>query len=408
MNKNKKVNLCLDMLVDIFKYLTIQEVFRTGYLNREINHLINYGNSIIFEHLDLAISEEVSNISCILKIVNNNDIKVLDLLLCENINYVKDILGNLSKVEYLKVLKVPLIAFSKIKNLSGFSKLEELTVKNMYFNEAGLFENKLMIECLLKLKKIKKLKLNGIKFSKCDFLNCLNLNIGYLDIRESVEFIIEDIIPFINYNAASLRVLKIDGENTNEKFLIKCLKVLNNLTYLSISYCENFSDFFILELTSICFKLTKISLRKLKKISCEALESFFLLKDFSKFIKIDFYDCQNFNNNCLLNMSNTISNLEELDISWSNEIQNDSLEIVLKKCLKSRKLILQGNKRLNENLFNNFLNINIKSAFHSLSLLDLTKCDAISDKLIKTFINLYSCLDIINYYGMSIKHDRYY
>ena len=127
--------------------------------------------------------------------------------------------------------------FKSCKDLSKFSEsLEELTVKNMYFNEVGIEYNILMVENIILLKNLKKLKLNNIKYTGAEFINLLPCNLEYLDIRECMDFKIQDCAAYLIKNREYLKTLKLDGENSNSVQLLSILPNLDNLKELTISY----------------------------------------------------------------------------------------------------------------------------------------------------------------------------
>ena len=178
------------ILINIFKYLDIKELFSISTVNKKFYNIImgkeiqsiqnkkklNYDTEI-YDYIDFVFNdpdEFPKNSEKILSIIKNNKhLKKLSLILCENLELAQDIISNVTSKE-IKKLYLSLAMFKSCKDLSKFSEsLEELTVKNMYFNEVGIEYNILMVENIILLKNLKKLKLNNIKYTGAEFINLL-------------------------------------------------------------------------------------------------------------------------------------------------------------------------------------------------------------------------------------------
>ena len=416
------------ILINILKYLDLRELFRicnvskTFYniiMCKNIDSLLKSNQQIkydteIYDYIDLIITdpdELPENANFILSIIKNNShLKKLSLVLCENLILARKIVKNVNSKE-MSLLHIPLAMLKHQNDLQKFDEsLKELTIKNMYFNEVGMEYNVVMVENLLKLKNLKKLKLNNIKFIGAEFINLLQSNLEYLDIRECMEFKIQDFAKYLMKDKSYLKTLKLDGENSNNMQLLSILPNLDNLKELSISYCENLEDSFLDMISIISNKFTKLSLRKLRNISQECFIKFFSFSNFEKLEKLDFYDAPKLNDKAIVNIA-LIKKLKYLDISWCEGVSNDTVKKIILNCNFLSKICLQGCKSLDDNLFYDvfFLesNADLKEHLRRIYFIDLTKCDYVTDEIISNIYDKYPNVTIINYYGRDLREDFY-
>ena len=416
------------ILINILKYLDLRELFRicnvskTFYniiMCKNIDSLLKSNQQIkydteIYDYIDLIITdpdELPENANFILSIIKNNShLKKLSLVLCENLILARKIVKNVNSKE-MSLLHIPLAMLKHQNDLQKFDEsLKELTIKNMYFNEVGMEYNVVMVENLLKLKNLKKLKLNNIKFIGAEFINLLQSNLEYLDIRECMEFKIQDFAKYLMKDKSYLKTLKLDGENSNNMQLLSILPNLDNLKELSISYCENLEDSFLDMISIISNKFTKLSLRKLRNISQECFIKFFSFSNFENLEKLDFYDAPKLNDKAIVNIA-LIKKLKYLDISWCEGVSNDTVKKIILNCNFLSKICLQGCKSLDDNLFYDvfFLesNADLKEHLRRIYFIDLTKCDYVTDEIISNIYDKYPNVTIINYYGRDLREDFY-
>ena len=244
------------IIINIIKYLDLRELFRICNVNKRFYNIImckeidshskEKYDTEIYDYIDLIYSdpdELPENSDFILSIIKNNkNLKKISLILCENLVLARKIIKKVISKEVNK-LHIPLAMLKSSNDLEKFNEsLTELTIKNMYFNEVGIEYNILMVENLLKLKNLKKLKLNNIKFIGAEFINLIQSNLEYLDIRECMEFKIQDFAKYLIQDKSYLKTLKLDGENSNNMQLLNIIPNLDNLKELNISYCENLED----------------------------------------------------------------------------------------------------------------------------------------------------------------------
>ena len=121
--------------------------------------------------------------------------------------------------------------------------------------------------------------------------------------------------------------------------------------------------------------------------------------------KIDFYDAPKLNDKAVSYISNII-NIKHIDISWSDNVKNESIEKILLKCKKLEKLFLQGCKSIDDEVFEKIFKgkKNIHQ-FENLKLIDSTKCDLVNDNIIENINKEYPWIKIINYYGRDLRED---
>ena len=416
------------ILINILKYLDLRELFRICNVSKTFYNIIMCKNidsllkshqpikydTEIYDYIDLIITdpdELPENANFILSIIKNNShLKKLSLVLCENLILARKIVKNVNSKE-MSLLHIPLAMLKHPNDLQKFDEsLKELTIKNMYFNEVGLEYNIVMVENLLKLKNLKKLKLNNIKFIGAEFINLLQSNLEYLDIRECMEFKIQDFAKYLMKDKSYLKTLKLDGENSNNMQLLSILPNLDNLKELSISYCENLEDSFLDMISIISNKFTKLSLRKLRNISQECFIKFFSFSNFENLEKLDFYDAPKLNDKAIVNIA-LIKKLKYLDISWCEGVSNDTVKKIILNCNFLSKICLQGCKSLDDNLFYDvfFLepNTDLKEHLKRIYFIDLTKCDYVTDEIISNIYDKYPNITIINYYGRDLREDFY-
>ena len=412
------------IIINIIKYLDLRELFRICNVNKRFYNIImckeidshskEKYDTEIYDYIDLIYSdpdELPENSDFILSIINNNKhLKKISLILCENLVLARKIIKKVISKEVNK-LHIPLAMLKSSNDLEKFNEsLTELTIKNMYFNEVGIEYNILMVENLLKLKNLKKLKLNNIKFIGAEFINLIQSNLEYLDIRECMEFKIQDFAKYLIQDKSYLKTLKLDGENSNNMQLLNIIPNLDNLKELNISYCENLEDSFLDMISVISNKFTKLILRKLRKITQECFIKFFSFSNFENLEKLDFYDAPKLNDKAIVNIS-LIKKLKYLDISWCEGVSNETVKKIIINCNFISKICLQGCKNLDDNLFNDVFfyenNDELKQHLKRIYFIDLTKCDYVSDEVINNIYDKYPNLTIINYYGRDLSDENY-
>ena len=412
------------IIINIIKYLDLRELFRICNVNKRFYNIImckeidshskEKYDTEIYDYIDLIYSdpdELPENSDFILSIINNNKhLKKISLILCENLVLARKIIKKVISKEVNK-LHIPLAMLKSSNDLEKFNEsLTELTIKNMYFNEVGIEYNILMVENLLKLKNLKKLKLNNIKFIGAEFINLIQSNLEYLDIRECMEFKIQDFAKYLIQDKSNLKTLKLDGENSNNMQLLNIIPNLDNLKELNISYCENLEDSFLDMISVISNKFTKLILRKLRKITQECFIKFFSFSNFENLEKLDFYDAPKLNDKAIVNIS-LIKKLKYLDISWCEGVSNETIKKIIINCNFISKICLQGCKNLDDNLFNDVFfyenNEELKQHLKRIYFIDLTKCDYVSDEVINNIYDKYPNLTIINYYGRDLRDENY-
>ena len=414
------------IIINIFKYLDLRDLFRICNVNKRYYNIImckNFNSPFsltkteqydteIYDYIDLVLSDPdvlPQNSNIILSIIKNNKhLKKLSLVLCENLSLAQKIIKSVESNEVNK-LHIPLAMLQNADDLEKFNEsLTELTIKNMYFNEVGMEYNLVMVENLLKLKNLKKLKLNNIKFIGAEFINLLQSNLEYIDIRECMEFKIQDFAKYLIQDKSYLKTLKLDGENSNNIQLLNILPNLDNLRELNISYCENLEDSFLDMISIISNKFTKLSLRKLRNISQECFIKFFSFSNFDILEKLDFYDAPKLNDKAIINIA-LIKKLKYLDISWCEGVSNETVKKIILNCNYLSKICLQGCKSLDDNLFNDIFfienNIELKEHLKRIYFIDLTKCDYVTDEIISNIYDKYPNVTIINYYGRDLRED---
>ena len=412
------------IIINIIKYLDLRELFRICNVNKRFYNIImckeidshskEKYDTEIYDYIDLIYSdpdELPENSDFILSIINNNKhLKKISLILCENLVLARKIIKKVISKEVNK-LHIPLAMLKSSNDLEKFNEsLTELTIKNMYFNEVGIEYNILMVENLLKIKNLKKLKLNNIKFIGAEFINLIQSNLEYLDIRECMEFKIQDFAKYLIQDKSYLKTLKLDGENSNNMQLLNIIPNLDNLKELNISYCENLEDSFLDMISVISNKFTKLILRKLRKITQECFIKFFSFSNFENLEKLDFYDAPKLNDKAIVNIS-LIKKLKYLDISWCEGVSNETVKKIIINCNFISKICLQGCKNLDDNLFNDVFfyenNDELKQHLKRIYFIDLTKCDYVSDEVINSIYDKYPNLTIINYYGRDLRDENY-
>ena len=139
-----------------------------------------------------------------------------------------------------------------------------------------------------------------------------------------MEFKIEDFELYLLHNSSRLKVLKLDGENSNMNQLINILPSMDALNELTISYCENLKDNFLYMIKAISSRFTKLVLRKMRSITTECFENFFEEAELDNIEKLDFYDASHLGSTAVGKISRC-HKLKYLDISWSELVKNESV-----------------------------------------------------------------------------------
>ena len=396
------------ILIHILKYLDVKDLMRTSYTNKTIYNIIYNSDNCLFDNFEMVYNKEELpiNYKFLLKKIELNPINSLNLILCENLLLAKLILKKVN-VKNLKKLIIPLAIFRGKTDLQKFKEIIELSIKNMYFNEVGMEYNLFLIPNIFLLSNLKKLKLNNIKYINAEFLNFLQCKLEHLDLRECMDFKIEDFSNYLLKVKDTLKVLKLDGENSNLNHLINIIPNMDSLNELTISYCENLNDNFLEMIMIISQKFKKLTLRKLRNISSKCFENFFQNSLLYNLEKIDFYDAPKLNDKSVSYLSK-FCNIKYIDISWSDNVKNESIIKIFLNCKKLEKIYLQGCKSIDDEVFEKcFIGKKNINKFDNLKLIDLTKCDLVSDNIILDVYNEFPWISIINYYGRDLRDDDY-
>jgi hypothetical protein len=330
----------------LFTYLKLFRIFR---INNKL--LKNY-----LKHIELMKNNRVlvnEKYFWLLNIISFSTIIILDLVLIDDCVTCINILNiiRINNPKTVKCMKLPFNVFKTEELLTPFTSLNELTVKHLHYHSYEQTDKIYLILNLLTNTYIEKLQLNGIKFMTSDFLNDIkNEKITHLDIRESSMLRLDNMTYFVNKHKDSLISLKIDGENTSGTSILSLISKLLNLEYFYVSYCESLGNFLFTSLLDIAVNLKKLSLRKIRSVNADLIEFFFLNKNYCKLLKLDLFDCIVLNDSCLKNISVSCVNLEYLDVSWSAEISNNGLILVINSLFSLKKLICQGLKKINDDM----------------------------------------------------------
>jgi hypothetical protein len=394
------------LLIFILKYLDVNDLIKSRYTSKTFNKVITTPNLNLFTNFELCFPDD-KDYSLLQpffhSIITTNTIHKLNLLLCENLSlahYILSLINPLSLTE----LKIPLSILHTKNDLLPYTSLTSLSIKNMYFNECGMPQNILLLSNIMNMHTLTKLKLNNIKYINAEFINYLQCDLTYLDLRDCMEFKIEDFEDYLLKHVDTLRTLKLDGENSNLEELITIIPNMNVLSELTVSYCENLSDRFLDMIVLISFQLKKLTLRKLRGVSKECFERFFKDANFENLEKLDFYDAARLGNEAACYIAKN-KKLKYVDLSWTEMIRNCAVVNILKNCKLLEYLLLQGCKLLDENMLECFFedDNNNDYKFTNLKKIDLTKCDLIVDKDIMKVIYKYNWITIINYYGRDMR-----
>ena len=394
------------LLIFILKYLDVNDLIKSRYISKTFNKVITTPHLNLFNNFELCFPDDKD--FSLLKpffhsTITNNTIHKLNLLLCENLSLAHYILSLVNPLS-IHELKLPLSLFQTKKDLFPFTSLTSLSIKNMYFSECGMQQNILLISNIMSINSLTKLKLNNIKYINAEFINYLQSDLTYLDLRDFMEFKIEDFEDYLLKHVDTIQTLKLDGENSNLEELITIIPNMNVLSELTISYCENLSDRFLDMVGLISFQLKKLTLRKLRGVSKECFERFFKETNFENLEKLDFYDAAHLGNNAACYIAKN-KQLKYVDLSWTEMIKNCAVKNILTNCKLLEYLLLQGCKLLDENVlkcfFENESNNHYK--FTNLKKIDLTKCDLIVDQDIMKVLYKYNWITIINYYGRDMR-----
>jgi hypothetical protein len=404
-NTNSKIIdeiLIEGFLIDILKYFNIKELESIRRVSKIFYQVIEKEESLLFDSIEIY---DNLNPFWVSKIIKKNYVKKFNFSSCEDVNTIRQIIYSANEKQ-IESLKLPVSFFRSETDLNKYSGLKKLSISNMYFSESTQIDHLLMIRNISRLPCVKSLKLNNIKFLDATFLSNLENKFEKLDFIESVNFVAQDMINFLLKQKFTLKVLRLDGEVSDQSALSYIIKNLHNLTELFIAYCQNFNFEILNDVSLNLLNLRKITLRKLR-IPNQACEQFFNMLKIDNLVKIDFYDCQAFNNECLLIISNKAKNLEYLGISWSVGVLNEGVINLFKKCIYLKYLYVQGCKNLSDSLFESFMDKNSSpnSLNTSLKLVDFSKCDMIEDSVLLKVMKIYPYLACINYYGMNLKYD---
>ena len=226
-----------DILINILKYDTILNLAQHSIISKQFNEIINSESNSLYECIKIPRELqgcELSTYKWMLNKLTKNKIKKLDIIDCVDLDIGISILKQI-KCSDLETLLIPLAIFAYIDNISDYTSLKRINVRNSHHFSCGVEQTLAMAENILKLRSLTHLSLGNMKYSNGSFISGISTpGLVEIDLTESVNFNIEDIDDFLIKNSSTLKVLGIDGETSSEKVLINCLNKLK-LSELSIS-----------------------------------------------------------------------------------------------------------------------------------------------------------------------------
>jgi len=224
--------------------------------------------------------------------------------------------------------------------------------------------------------------------TNCDFLEQINLG-EVTHLNDSC------IDMLLQIRKGTLKVLVLDGEDLSDNAFCN-LSHCDKLEEFDISFAENLGSLVLKEIS----KLTKLrrlrySRGKLltKKDFCDA----FSTKNLSRLLNIDFSECSNFDDESMVCVANTCSELEQVTFDWCEDLTDEGIMFMIKKCKLIHHLKLVGLFKITDSVL-----ANIVQRLPHLVYLNLIQCPNITDEILHSMSLDNIGLDIYDYYGNQV------
>ncbi|KAM3141027.1 hypothetical protein pb186bvf_006828 [Paramecium bursaria] len=371
--------------IKIFSYLSPDDIFSCDHVCQQFRNILssNYDQiKVIFEDYTYKSLYHLNWYTNRIKLIKIQRINIMDY----------DALLSDSEIEYmiegleLKSLKIINCKFKfKPYILEKLIHLEELELgtKCIKQDQLSYFSN------------VKQLSIQPEKFKLSLGLLYLK-NLVSLQIR-SIKLDYYSLIKLLEQNYNTLQQLYLEAEQFDRYKMNKIISSLNPeiLTAIHLFYFEDYHDEHIYQLTNFK-KLNDIQIRK-----AEVQNSFSYVKflQFKSFLKVNFEQCDQFDDQCLDILTSSSPQLVYVNIAWT-QCTNEPVQRLFLNCLQLKEVNLAGMKQLNDNCFPQEDNWN--RILKKCKALSFNKCNNVSDYILKKLKSQKLYIVIVNYHDVEM------
>ena len=225
----------------------------------------------------------------------------------------------------------------------------------------------------------------------CDSLQKINLG-------EVTHLNDECIDMLLRLRKGSLKVLVLDGEDLSDNAFSN-LSSCDKLEEFDLSFAENLGSRVLNELSHLK-KLKRLRYSRGKLLTKHDFIAAFGTKNLSCLTDIDFSECNNFDDEGLVCVSNVCQGLSQVTVDWCEDLTDEGILFMISKCQQLHYLKLVGLFRITDKILDSLI-----QKLPKLRYLNLVQCPNITDNLLQYLSSENSLLDIFDYYGNQVNCD---
>ncbi|KAL8580999.1 hypothetical protein ACOMHN_048033 [Nucella lapillus] len=197
----------------------------------------------------------------------------------------------------------------------------------------------------------------------------------------------------------SLELWELDGNELTDS-TIDAVSTCGQLKTLSISFCELLTDRSLTHLTRLQ-KLEKLCLRKGPSMTTAALQEFLCSPMLQNLTYLDLTECQQLEDTGVQAIAETCGQkLKTLYLSWCWDVTDTGMEHVANRCSKMVNMYLVGLHRL----VAMWLSTAVET-MTALAFISFEQCNEVVDVVIEEAVRDKPDLVIVNYYGELFMHN---
>ena len=225
----------------------------------------------------------------------------------------------------------------------------------------------------------------------CDSLQKINLG-------EVTRLNDESIDMLLRLRKGSLKVLVLDGEDLSDNAFSN-LSSCDKLEEFDLSFAENLGSRVLKQISNLT-KLKRLRYSRGKLLTKNDFIAAFDTKNLSGLTDIDFSECNNFDDEGLVSVSNICQGLSHVTVDWCEDLTDEGISFMINKCQELHYLKLVGLFRITDKILDSLI-----QKLPKLRYLNLVQCPNITDNLLQYLSAENSQLDIFDYYGNQVNCD---
>lgn len=205
----------------------------------------------------------------------------------------------------------------------------------------------------------------------------------------------------VQNHSSTLEELELDGAELTD-VATKALAHCQNLTSLSISFCELLTDASLYSIQMLP-ALQKLCLRKGQGFTANGLAMFLSSLNLKSLHHLDLSECASLQDNAVQAVTQQCGScLKTLNLSWCWDVTDVGLTAIVDKCSRLKELHLVGLHRVMGSCLDR-----IPEEMPCLKHMDLQQCNLINDAIIEDAVRRKPDLVVLNYYGEMFVHQQH-